>query len=158
MISRLNPRERRLLFLAAVVLLPLLLFRLVIFPLTDWKNKMQSRAKTLESRIVQVHQLGSQYQAQARTNSRSPEGLGARLSRVFKKLGIIERASLVSQNRPGAAQSLLVQLDGLTLTEMAQAIYQIEHLRPQVIIDNLDLQRSFQNDKRLKLSLVVSGR
>jgi len=144
--------------LAALILIPLILIRLLVLPLTQAQDRQAKKSKELESQIQQIETLGPQLAAQGSLAGPSPEGLTARLSRVMKKTGVIERASLVSQNTPGAAQSLLVQLDGLTLTEMAQTVYQIEHLQPRVLIENLDLQKSFQNEKRLKLALLVSSK
>ena len=157
MINRLSAGERRLLLLALVVLGPLFLFRVVVFPLLDLKSSYQSKALGLTEKINQTHLLGQELVARQRATPTVPEGINGRINRVLRNLGVLDRASLASQNAEGGVQSLLVQLDGLTLYEATQVIYQIEHLRPSVQIEHLDLQVSFQNSKRLKLNLVVSG-
>lgn len=157
MIERLNPRERRLALAALVILGPLLLLRLVVFPLVDLKSGYQSDAKRLAHEVERIHRLGQEFRLLGSNAPRQVQGLGPRISGVLRSQGVLERASLNSQNAQGRSQSLLVQIDQLTLTEAMKVIYQTEHLRPAVAVETLDLQRSFQNAERLKLSLVVSA-
>ncbi|MDT8445983.1 MAG: hypothetical protein RRB13_03670 [bacterium] len=157
MMDRLNPRERLLAYLALGLLGPLILFRLVLFPLMDLRDQYQAKAARLEKQVLLVRQLGGELRQLQASQPQRAESLNGRIGRVLRELDVLERASLASQNAQGGVQSLLVQLDNLTLYEASAVVYQTEHLRPQIQIENLDLMVSFQNSERLKLSMVVSA-
>jgi len=158
MISRLNEREQKLALLAVLILGPILLLRGVLFPLLDWRASYEAQETRLTQQVRQVRLLGQELQILQRSTPQRSAGLGAQVAQVLRKTGVTGRASSTSQGAEGEVQRILIQVDQLTLTETSALIYQLEHLRPAAHILTLDIQKSFQDTKRLKLNLVVSDK
>ena len=157
MFDRLNDRERRLVLIAILILGPLLLIRGLILPILHQQSEFTVKTKQLTSQIKKTQLLGQELLVRQRSPVSTDLGLNTRVARVLQQTNITAKSSSTSQGADGAVERILIQLDNLTLTETTLVIYQLEHLRPKVSINTLDLQNSFQNPKRLKLNLVVSS-
>ncbi len=145
----LSKRERNLLALAAGILLPLFLLRLVWTPLLDYQARLTAETARLEAEVAQLQSLGDAY-----LRAQRQQGAQASLIRqsegVLAGLGLQSGAELAMR---GQGEVLSLGLDGLTLAQVVSLVHRFEDARPAIQVKNLDLQLSLTKERHLKLQL-----
>jgi hypothetical protein len=153
----LNQRERLLLICAIIILLPLMITKFVLIPIYDYQKESSVRIKKLEQKIDQIHLLGQELKYLKRgTRSRSIS-LSKRIDSILRLYKLKGKSRIVVEQNPDGGQRLVLKLDEINLTEMANVIYKIENAKPSIFIDNLDINKSYKNKKLFRLSFALTS-
>jgi len=150
----LSSRERQLVLLAALLLVPLILLRLLVFPFLDYKAGLSLDIETRSREIVSIRKKGEEYLYYASLLGGNKAAPAQRVSQFLAQAGLKEQASL-SSGAGGAGIS--ISLDELTMAQAAGLIYRLESGPPPMMINNLELKASLQNPQRLQMKLVLEG-
>lgn len=155
---QLNERERRLLLIAAAILVPTLLLRLLVFPVLDYRSEVEREIQGAYEDIQMIRHKGNELNQLKRQGSKTSSlSLGRRINQMLKQIGLDKRVEIQSRNvKSGEAMTL--RFEDLTLSEMSMVLHQLEGSRPRIVIETMDLQKSYQNKERLQLSLsIITG-
>ncbi len=154
----LSQREKMLLSLVAVVFAPLMAVQLILVPLQDYQTKNKERNINLEKRIETISKLGQELQYYDRLSNRNTQSLEKRINRILKQTKLLKRSNLSVGDRASVDQKLNLKLNDINLTELADLIHRIEHSRPVILINTLDLGPSFRNPKLFQIKLLLSSK
>jgi hypothetical protein len=153
----LNQREKFLLICAIVILFPLMIVKFILIPIYDYQKESSASTKKLEQKIDRIHLLGQELKHLKRgTRSRSIS-LSKRIDNVLRLYELKGRSRIVVEQSPDGGQRLVLKLDEINLTEMVNVIYKIENAKPSILIDNLDINKSYKNKKLFRLSFALTS-
>ena len=153
----LNQRERILLFVAAVIFIPLLIFRFAVIPLHDYRQKQSTSIKSMENKIHQINQLGQELKHLELSRKNQTAPLSRRIDSLLRRHQLKTRSSTIVDNNAVGWQRLVLKLDEINLTELVQLTYEIEDSNPVIAISSIEINPAFQNKKRFRLSFVLSS-
>jgi type II secretory pathway component PulM len=151
----LNQRERTLLIVAIIILLPLLVFRFVLLPIKQHQDNLTTRIKTISRSIEQADLLGQELLFLRNVTRTNPVSLSKRVDSVLRQENLKARSRIALEEQPNGGQRLVLKLDEINLTELTTIIYQIENSKPVVMIDNIDIAASFKNKKLFRVSIAL---
>ena len=153
-----NQREKLMLIGAIIILTPFLLYRFVLDPIRDYRNRQTSWIKNLESKEAQLHFLGQELKYLKRANQTHSASLNRRVDSILRIVKLKTRSRTVVETSPtGGGQRLVLKLDKTNLTELTRLIYRIENARPGILIENIDINPSYQNKKLFRISAALSS-
>jgi type II secretory pathway component PulM len=154
----LNPREKLLLTGAILILTPLIIFQFVLNPIRDYQDRQSSWIKNLESKEAQLRLLGQELQYLNRANQTRSASLSRRVDAILRKVRLKTRSrTVVETSPPGGGQRLVLKLDKANLTELANLIYRIENAKPGILVENVDINPSYQNKNLFRISAALSS-
>jgi type II secretory pathway component PulM len=156
-VFELKLREKALLLIAAIVLIPLLLMRFVLLPLQEHQSQQYQRIQTLQTRINQLYRLGQEYQALQQVHQAQTLSLSKRIDAILRQLELASRSTLVVEQTPGKGQRLVLKLEDINLTDLMQLIYRIEDAQPVILIESIDTNPAFQNKRLFRVSMALSS-
>lgn len=155
----LSKREKVLGLITAAILVPIVIYRFVLVPIDLFQLNLERKNIRLEKKAAKIEMMGQElhfYQNQ-RVGTRLT--LNRMVDRLIRSLHLKSRSNILIENSAGqATKKLILRVNDINLTELAQLTYQIESSRPVISIDNLDIGISFTNKRLLRASYVLSGR
>lgn len=153
----LSQREKALLAIAITILLPLALYRFVLIPISDYQRELNRRIATLESNIEKANLLGQEIDFLKRNTDIRSTSLNRKMDSLLRQNGLLARSKLIVEDQPSGGQRLVLKLDEINLTELANIIYKIENSRPVLNIENIDINPSFKDKKLLRVSMAITS-
>ena len=154
----LNQREKLMLIGAIFILTPFLLYQFVLAPIRDYQGRQSSWIKNLESKEAQLHFLGQELRYLKRANQTRSASLSRRVDIILRKVKLKTRSRTVVETSPtGGGQRLVLKLDKANLTELASLIYIIENAKPGILVENVDINPSYQNKNLFRISAALSS-
>ena len=155
----LNQREKLLLIGAILILTPFLLYRFVLEPIREYQDRQTGLIKNLEMKNAQLHLLGQKLQYLTRANQTRSASLSRRVDVILRQTKLKTRSRTVVETSPtGGGQRLVLKLNSANLTELASLIYRVENTKPGIIIENIDINPSYQNKNLFRISAALSSR
>lgn len=154
----LNQREKLLLTGAILILTPFLIFQFVLDPIRDYQDRQSSWIKNLESKEAQLRLLGQELQYLKRATQTRSASLSRRVDAILRKVKLKTRSrTVVETSPPGGGQRLVLKLDKANLTELTNLIYRIENAKPGILVENVDINPSYQNKNLFRISTALSS-
>lgn len=153
----LSQREKYLIALAAIILLPLILFRFVIMPMSQSQTDLAKKISDLENKIEQVSLLGQEYNALSKQNRLRKLYLTPKVDSILRQYRLKSRSRIILDDQPGGKQKLVLKLDEIYLSELVKLLYRLENNKPVIIIENIDVSTSFKNKKQFRVSFALSS-
>ncbi len=150
-------REKALLLSAAVLLTPLLLLRFVFVPLHDYRVERRGEIFELERKIELLDALGQELRYYDRRGSKNVQALDKLIDKILRQTNLLEKSKVSAEDRAGAFQKLNLTLNAINLSELTSIVHAIEHRRPVVLIDTLDMGPSYQSPKLFRVALSLSS-
>jgi hypothetical protein len=151
----LSQRERVLIVIAFVVLLPLLIFRFVILPINQHQQYLANSIESLKSKIEQTTLIGQELSYLKKTGLTRPISLSKKIDSILRQEDLKSRSRIQLEENPKGGQRLVLRVDEINLTELTQLIYKIENSKPVVMIDNIDIGNSYKNKKLFRVSMAL---
>ncbi len=151
----LSQREKTLVVIAFVVLLPLLLYRFVFQPVTRHQQFLNKNIESLKEKIEQTTLLGQEYKYLKQATRTKPVSLSKKTDTILRQEELKSRSTIHLEENPKGGQRLVLKVDEINLTELTQLIYKIENSKPVVMIDNIDLGHSYKNKKLFRVSMAL---
>ncbi len=153
----LSQREKTLIVIALLIFIPLLLFRFVILPVSQEEKNIGQQIESLLSKTEQIDLLGQELLYLKRGNRSKSVSLIKKTDSLLRMYSLKARSKIVLEDQPRGGQRLILKLDEINLTELSRLIYKIEDSKPVVIIDNIDLNRSYKNKKLFRVSMALTS-
>lgn len=151
----LSQREKLLILIGIVVLVPLMLYRFVFLPINNRQTELERDINRLQSVIEQVSLLGQERNHLKRVTRSRSISLSKRIDAILRQGDLKNRSRIVLEEQPKGGQRLILKLDEINLTELMRLIYDIEHSKPVMMIDNIDIGLSYKNKKLFRVSLAL---
>lgn len=153
----LNQREKFLLVLAVVILLPLAIIRFILLPIQQKQDNLVAEITKTRHSIEQVDLLGQELQFLKTITRTNPVSLSKRVDSILRQEDLKAKSRIVLEEQPNGGQRLILKLDEINLTELTKVIYEIENSKPVVIVDNIDIASSFKNKKLFRVSIALAS-
>ena len=149
-------REKLLLLVAAVILIPLLIFRLTLFPLWEFQGELQRQKHNLQSEIQQIQVQGRLYRKTRGNRQAQGQALSARVNRILTSLSL---ASLAEQSSRSInkGEGVSLRLQNITLFDVTSLISRLEKIQPKITIVSMDMQASSSNAEMLQITILLSS-
>ncbi|PCI30628.1 MAG: hypothetical protein COB67_01375 [SAR324 cluster bacterium] len=154
----LSRREKLWLLIGGVVLLPLLIYRFVYTPVLEQHQRTIQQNLALESKIQQIGLLGQELKFYKNQSRGSIPKLSRRVDQVLRRLQLKSKSRISIGDSPKNGQRLVLRLDLLNLTEFVQLTYQLENMKPTMLIESMELSPSFQNNQLLRANISLASR
>jgi len=155
---KLNRREKLLLIGAIIILAPFMLYRFALAPIHEFQVKQFSRIMALVTKDSQLQLFGQELQYLKRTDQTRTASLSRRIDGLLRQIDVKTRSRTVVEASPtGVGQRLVLKLDQLNLTELVNLVYKIENAKPVIVIENIDINRSYQSEKSFRISAALSS-
>ena len=151
----LTQRERLLILAAVAILGPLLIIRFVLFPIHEYQSNLTIKIEKLEKNIDQLNLLGQELRYLKREGRIKSISLSKKVDSILRQTNLKRRSRTVVEEQPAGGQRLVLKLDEINLTELANIVYRIEHNKPGIIIESIDINPSYQNKKLFRISLAL---
>ncbi len=153
----LNQREKLWILLALVVFIPLLAVRFVLQPIQEYQKNQSDRILNMEEKIDQINLFGQELMYLKRENKTRSVSLNKKIDGMLRQLRLKPRSRTIVEENPDGGQRLILKLDEVNLTELANIIYKIENAKPGIIIENIEINPSYQNKKLFRVSSALSS-
>lgn len=167
---KLSKRERTAIWTGIAFIGLFVLFRLVVFPFVDEKERLQRTLKINNEQLAEMRALKSEYEALKKNASTSRFRFEKRsrgftlfsfLDQLAGEVGIKEniaymKPSTTAQKESAYKISLVeMKLTGVTMEQMTQYLYKIETSKNMVSIKRLSLTKPDESQQRLNAVLQV---
>ena len=149
--------EKVLLLFGIIILFPLIFFKYIHSPILNYQEHLSGNIIKINKKINQMNLLGQELRQLQKTSIGKSVPLNKRINSILHQTKLKAKSKIISAERPGDYQSLVVKLDQINMTEMLQFILHIEQTKPVILIQNIDISFSFQNEKLLKISMSLSS-
>lgn len=153
----LSSREKLLLLISLGVLLPLLIFNFLLLPVLDKQQQTKTGIINLKKNISQIEYLGEELKYYKRTQNKRSVSLNKRIDRILRQTNLKSKSQTSVEDRAKKGQKLILKLNELNLTELANIVHKIEHNKPVIIINNLEISHSFKDGELLRVNLTLLG-
>ncbi len=153
---RLEPRERRLVSVALVLLAVVLVYNLAYLPLANFQSSLDSQLEARQRELAEVQRLVDTYR-ERQAELRAAEKNTVPQSRDFSLFSVIETAltrnvghDRISSITPGAERKLSggltqytvdLKLEKVSLAQIVDALYGVKTLSVPVAVSNLRITR-----------------
>ena len=154
----LSQREKLLLFVALVIMLPLIGFQYLYQPIVDKHSATIERITSLKSKIAQSEDLDLKINLINQQRVRRAGKLSSRVDRILKQQGLKSKSTISMGDTPKSGQKLSLKLIDINLSQLVGLTYKIENEDPTIIIENFELIPSFQNKKLLRVNINLISR
>lgn len=167
---KLSKRERAAIWTGIAFIGLFVLFRLVVFPFVDQKERIERTLKINSGHLSEIRLMKAEYEALKRNASSSRFRFEKRskgftlfsfLDRLAGEVGIKEniaymKPSTTVQKESAYKISLVeMKLTGITMEQMTQYLYKIETSKNMVSIKRLSLTKPDESEQRLNAVLQV---
>jgi type II secretory pathway component PulM len=158
--QKLEPRERILVQIAAVLVAIFLIYNLIYIPVVDLGSGLEDRIAQRQQDLVEVRRLAGTY-AQLKADLAKAEQHTVPLGRDFSLFSIIQASMTKSVGRdkigsiaPGSDRkltdgfteySLQLKLDNVSLSQLVDALYGINSLPVPIGVSTIRIQRRSQD-------------
>ncbi|MEJ2491173.1 MAG: type II secretion system protein GspM [Desulfuromonadales bacterium] len=168
MFSKLNPRERLLVFVGGVLLLLVLIYFVLLMPYRQALNALDNQIASRTLQLQEVNRLRADYLALQEEVSQVERLLDRQ--RNFSALTFVEnvvgrtagRENLVSMrpqptvtNNQFAFESVEVKLEKLALRQVLELLWAVENADLPVQIKNLYLKQRFDNRSQIDATMTI---
>ena len=155
---QLSKREKNLLMaLGGLILLSILYF--IISGMGGYAAEQKRQAERMEQLQIKVQALDASIKTSGpvRGNQASSKSLIERIELLSNVSNLKDKLQLnrVPLDKARGVEGIEIKMDGLSLDEMVHFIFSIEHAKPQIIIEQVELTQSFKGKGRLRLSMRV---
>lgn len=154
----LSSREKSLILIALLILLPLLFVRFILVPLNEYSDRQRSAVNRMEAKIRQVDLLGQRLKYLERNNNRQSGALKRRIDRILHQYRLRSRSRTIVDSNANGRQRLVLKLEEVNLTELIKVIYAIEHSLPVIVIKTIDINPAYKNKRLFRVSAALSSR
>ena len=154
----LSQREKLLLSLVIVIFTPLLILRFVFMPLQSYQDESQANISRLERKVESMSLLGQELQYYSRSTGKSAPPLNKRIDGILRQTKLLAKSKSSVVDQASVDQKLNLTLNEINLTELSTLLYTIEHSRPVILINTMDLAPSYQNIRLFRVSLALSSK
>ena len=151
--TELSQREKLLLFSVTIILTPLLILRLVFIPLQNYQIDSREKIFKLDQEIELVSFLGQELQYYDRRSNKNIQALDKQIDTILRRTDLLAKSEVGAEDQIGVNQKLKLTLSGINLTELSTLVHTIEHHRPVILINTLDVSPSYQSPKLFRVSL-----
>ncbi len=152
---QLTQREKLLILIATAILLPLIIIRFVLVPIHDYQTNLIVKIEKLEKNIDQLNLLGQELRYLKRDGRIKSISLSKKIDRILRQTNLKKRSRTIVEEQPAGGQRLILKLEEINLTELANLVYRIEHNKPGIIIESIDINPSYKNKKLFRISLAL---
>lgn len=153
----LNQREKILVLLGAVILLPLIIYNFVFVTVQDSQDKLATKITSTERKIKKVDQLGQELLYYERRGGGRIPKLSMRIDKTLRNLQLKGNSRVRAGDTKKGGQHLVLTLTDINLTELTKLVYQIENSNPVILIENVDISPSYRNKKLLRVTITVAS-
>lgn len=153
----LSQREKTLILIAVLILLPLMLFRFVLLPVSDKQHDLGSKIEVLTKKIDQANLLGQEYLYLIKETKLQSTSLSKKIETLLRQNDLKGRSKIVVEDQPNGGQRLILKLDEVNLSELSNIIFIIENSKPIIKIDNIDINPSYKSKKLLRISMALTS-
>lgn len=155
---KLNQREKLLLIGAIILLAPFLVYRFVMVPIHELQVNQTSKINNLVKKDSLLNLFGQELKYLKRANQTRSVSLNRRVDGILRQVNLKTRSRTVVEATPaGGEQRLVLKLDQVNLAELANLIYKIENAKPVIVIENIDINPSYQNKKLFRISTALGS-
>src|SRR5271156_2257679 len=158
--QKLEPRERILVQIAGGLLGIFLIYNLIYVPIVDLSSGLQDKITQRQNDLIEIRRLAGTY-AQLKTNLANAEKRTVPTGRDFSLFSVVEASMTKSVGRdkigsitPGSDRKLTdgfteysvqLKLDNLNLSQVVDALYDINSLPMPIGVSNIRIQRRTQD-------------
>ena len=153
----LSSREKLLLIICVGIVLPLLIINFLLLPILNHQRQTRNGIANLEKNISQIEYLGKELKYYKRNQRKRTISLNKRVDSILRQTNLKSKSQTSVEDRPNKGQKLILKLNELNLTELANIVHKIEHNKPVIIINNLDISHSFKDEQLLRANLILLG-
>lgn len=132
-LSRYNRREQTILLIGGVAVLLYLLWKAVLVPIADWKERQLNANRAVSQSLGRVELLAAQIE-QARTNAQSGQDDDSNLSALVDSSLQANNLSM-SGFQPGTGGQVRVRLDDVPYDRFIQWLYDMEYQHGVSVVD-----------------------
>lgn len=155
----LNRREKILLALAVLILVPLFTFRFGIIPLTQRQSNQGNEIAQLERSIKNIVLMGERARYLNSSSVSKDVSLSKRVDQTLKSLRVKTKSQITVEDSPGKEeQRLILKVNDINLTELVNLIFKLENAMPVILIESIEISQSFQNKGLFRMSSALVGK
>jgi type II secretory pathway component PulM len=154
----LSQREKLLLLVACVILLPLLGFRYIYLPIANQHQRTLQKISTLKAKNTRIGELGRKIKLLSHNSTRKPGEITGRINRLLKQQELKAKSTISMGTPPPTGQKLSLKLVDIDLSQLVRLVYKLEDEKPTLIIEKFELTPSFKSKKLLRVNINVVSR
>lgn len=154
-LKRLNKRETYAVIAAAVFLSLFLVLQFGVFPLFEWRNRVERSLRLKESQFAEIHLLKAEYDSLESTGELWKEKIGKRprgftlfsfMDQLAGKAGVniayMKPSTSKSKDSPFTVSKVELKLSGITLKQLTPFLHMVETSENMVFIKRISITRT----------------
>lgn len=156
-IDDLSPREKLLLAVGSIILVPFFFYMLVLEPLENYHKKLDRLLKKEKSKIVEASLLNKEYEFLLSKTNSTHLPFKDRLEQLLIREELKDKSTITIESSTQRIQVLRLDLNSLYIDQMPKILFQIENSLPAMKVKQLEISFSDPKEKLLQMKLLLES-